>query len=98
MRRYSLELTQVAEQDIREAYIWYEDQKVKLGQLFKESISTAFKQIQSNPLGFQVRYNEIRVCFLKKFPFGIHYLLKDKSILVIAVFHSSIDSSKWITR
>lgn len=36
--------------------------------------------------------------FLKKFPYVIHYRLVDKTITIIALFHTSQNSDNWIRR
>jgi hypothetical protein len=40
---YSISIARAAENDIREAFLWYEDQKDSLGVLFEEHISKAIK-------------------------------------------------------
>ena len=70
---YSIEIADAAEDDIREAFLWYEDQKEDLGSLFENHTNKAIDSIQSNPLKTQIRYGNTRVSFLEKFPYGIHY-------------------------
>lgn len=97
---YSISIAEDAENDIREAFLWYEDQKDSLGIRFEEHVSKAVNSIQSNPLKTQIRYSNIRIFFLKKFPYGIHFRVgeTEKSILIVAVFHTSRDSEKWKNR
>lgn len=97
---YSIEIAEAAEDDIREAFIWYEDQKDDLGSLFEDHTNQAIDSIQSNPLKTQIRHNNTRVFFLEKIPYGIHFQAneKEKSILIVAVFHTSRDPKKWTER
>lgn len=102
---YSISIAEAAENDIREAFLWYEDQKDNLGSTFKNHVNKAIDSIQSNPLKTQVRYGNTRVFFLKKFPFGIHFQInamstdkQERHILIVAVFHSSQDPKKWTER
>jgi plasmid stabilization system protein ParE len=60
---YSLIISDAAELDIREAFLWYEDQQVKLGLSFEKYISKSIDTIKKNPLKVQVRYNQTRVAF-----------------------------------
>ncbi|MBV6644753.1 MAG: type II toxin-antitoxin system RelE/ParE family toxin [Cyclobacteriaceae bacterium] len=94
---YSIEITEAAEDDIREAFLWYEDQKDSLGSLFEDRISKAIESIQSNPLKTQIQYGSIRVFFLEKFHFGIHFQAdeKEKSILIVGVIHTSRNPENW---
>ena len=66
---FSISIAEAAENDIREAFLWYEDQKENLGSSFENQISKGVNGIQSNPLKIQVRYGSTRIFFLKKFQF-----------------------------
>lgn len=94
---YSISIAEVAENDIRQAFLWYEAQKDNLGSLFQSHITEAINSIRSNPLKTQIRYNRTRIFFLEKFPFGIHFRADEiqNTILIIAVFHTSRDSQNW---
>lgn len=95
---YSLIIAQAAEDDIRQAFFWYEDKKEQLGTTFEQHITHAIASIQDNPLKNQVRYGGTRVFFLKKFPFGIHFKVTGNDILIVAVFHTSLSPDKWKKR
>lgn len=95
---YSISIAEAAENDIREAFLWYEDQKDNLGSTFKNHVNKAVDSIQSNPLKTQVRYGNTRVFFLRKFPYGIHFQVDKNHILIVAVFHTSKDPEKWTKR
>ncbi len=97
---YSITIAEAAENDIREAFLWYENQKDSLGIRFEEHILKAVDNIQSNPLKTQVRYKNTRIFFLKKFPYGIHFRVDKakKFILIVAAFHTSRDSKNWKIR
>lgn len=71
---------------------------MNLGISFENSISKTIQQIQKNPLKVQIRYNTIRVAILSKFPFGIHYTVRENEILIIAVFHTSENPAKRLGR
>jgi hypothetical protein len=67
---YTLHIAEAAEGDIREAFLWYEEQKQGLGNTFEKHISKALDSIKENPLKNQIRYGSVRVLFPKKFPHG----------------------------
>ena len=97
---YSIEISETAEDDIREAFLWYEDQKDDLGNLFESHVSKVIESIQRNPFKTQIRYGNTRIFFLEKFPYGIHFRVneQEKSILIVAVFHTSRTPEKWTKR
>jgi len=93
--RYTLSIAEAAEDDLRYAFLWYEEQKEGLGLSFEKHISKAVASILDNPFKTQIRYGSTRVFFLKKFPFGIHFHIQEKTILIVAVFHMSQNPEKW---
>lgn len=95
---YTLSITEAAEEDIKQAFLWYEEQKTSLGERFEAKIFKAMAFIQKKPLFKQIRYDDIRIYFLKKFPYGIHYKVSTNQILVVAVFHAARSPLKWLAR
>jgi len=95
---YSLSISEAAELDIRDAFLWYEDQKDSLGLTFEKHISKTIQNIQKNPLKIQIRYNQTRVAFLQQFPYGVHFNLIENEIIIVAVFHTSQSPKKWSKR
>ena len=92
---YDLWISEGAENDIREIFLWYEMQKENLGFEFEMQIDSTIALISQNPFLIQIRYNQIRVAFLNRFPYGIHFILNGNQILIIAVFHTSRNPAKW---
>lgn len=95
---YTLHITEAAEDDIREAFLWYEEQKPELGKTFEQQVSNAIGDIIQNPFIIQIRYGATRVHFLRKFPYGIHFTVDESLILVLAVFHTARDPQRWQKR
>lgn len=93
---FKLVISSSAENDLFEAIIWYETKKRGLSFDFEYCIEPGIKQILNNPLLFQKRYNEIRINFTERFPFGIHYRLKENIIEIIGFFHTSRDPKDWV--
>jgi plasmid stabilization system protein ParE len=91
---YSLSIAEAAENDIRDAFMWYEEQKEGLGKRFEEHITKAMESIRSSPVKTQIRYNNTRIFFQDKFPFGIHFQIIENQVLIVAVFHTSRDTEK----
>lgn len=74
---------------------YYHNIDEELSKRFFNEIDTCFGYIQNNPLLFQKRYKDIRVCFTKTFPYGIYYVIKEtpklkkKRIYIINILHTS---------
>lgn len=63
---YTLAIAEAAEKDIRQAFLWYEEQQPTLGSTFEKHILKAMESKNENPLKIQTRYKNIRVFFLTK--------------------------------
>ncbi|MFZ6053145.1 type II toxin-antitoxin system RelE/ParE family toxin [Halocola ammonii] len=92
---YSIIISESAEVDVRDAFLWYEKQQSKLGERFERRIESAIENIKDNPLKIEVKYGNVRIFFLKKFPYGIHFTVARDEILIVSVFHTSRDPKKW---
>lgn len=95
---YSLIISEAAETDIRDAFIWYEEQTNGLGEKFEKHIEAAIHSIVKNPLKTEIRYSKIRIFFLTKFPYGVHFSVTKNEVLIVAVLHTSRDPGRWRER
>lgn len=89
--------------DVDEAGIWYDKKRKGLSLDFELCVEAGFEDILLEPEGYQFKYRDlVRVRYIKRFPYGIHYLLEEKQgqieIIVIAVFHVRKNPSSWTDR
>ncbi|WP_439488309.1 type II toxin-antitoxin system RelE/ParE family toxin [Algoriphagus sp.] len=82
-------ISTAAKLDIKDIFDWYETQSTGLGSKFEKEFIIAIDELTHQPQKFQIRYQNVRIHFLKKFPYGIHFQINENSILIIAVFHTS---------
>lgn len=94
------QVAEIVKQDLKEAAIWYNKGKRGLGNLFLKQIDKEVKQIIKNPLAYEIRYSDIRIAFIKRFPYGIHfeYLQIENQINILAVLHTSRNPEIWEER
>lgn len=95
---YQLLISGDARFDILNAFFWYEEQREGLGFDFELCLEAGFSFIQRDPLTIQIKYESIRIHFIDKFPYGIHYLVDDKIVRVFGVFHTSRNPEDWSER
>ena len=88
---YKVVIKTLAEKDISEAAEYYFKKTPHLVSEYLEVVNNAIELIQQNPQHFQKRYKEVRVIFLKSFPFGLYYTIEDTTIFVHAVLHTRRD-------
>ncbi|MEO2050238.1 MAG: type II toxin-antitoxin system RelE/ParE family toxin [Allomuricauda sp.] len=95
---YRFQILEAADQDIAEAILQYENVRKGLSVDFELCLEEGYADILNTPLGYQVRYREVRIKFIRRFPYGIHYTVEDDLITVISVFHQSRSPRKWFKR
>ena len=95
MASYSLLISDEANADILDGYLWYELAREGLGKDFELCLDAEINRLLRNPRQYQIQYKKMRVAYIERFPYGIHFLLEKKLIKVIAVFHTSRDPEDW---
>ena len=94
---YSVILLPLAKQDMSEAVKWYNSKQKGLGLRFLDNINSQVSKIRKNPKMCPIRYNNIRTCVLKDFPFMVHYRIDSTNakIIIAAIFHTSLSPEIW---
>jgi len=92
---YKLIVSEAAENDIYLAMLWYETQREGLSIDFELCLDAAFNYLERNPHLFQKKYQETRVVFLEKFPYGIHYFVFRDTVKIIGVFNTRQNPEAW---
>lgn len=87
-----------AEQDVKDAFAWYERQREGLGSRFLISIEAALDSIHRNPLGYAEVHSGIRRILAKRFPYGIFYFVESDRLVVFAILHAARDPRLWQDR
>lgn len=95
---YRLIIRPEAETDLTEAYDWYESQLAALGAEFLLVVEASLAAIQRNPKQYQVIYRRIRRALTRRFPFGVFYLTRRNTIIVLAILHAKRDPQLWQQR
>jgi len=95
---YKIEFTKEALFDIEAIVLWYEEQRLGLSYDFELCLEAGIDEISKNPQAFQKRYKNIKIRFISRFPYGIHYLFIENEITVIGVFHTSRSPKNWSKR
>jgi len=86
------------ELDLKDAFNWYEEQKLGLGNKLIDAIDNCISSISNNPESFPFVHNNIRRALIKKFPFGIFYVSEKSKIIILAFFHLSRNPKVWKKR
>lgn len=90
-----LRLTPPAEQDVAEAYAWYEDQRPGLGEDFLQRLEACLAAVQRSPELLSVAHEDYRRALVRRFPYAVFYSFEADAVTVHAVFHTARDPAKW---
>lgn len=96
--RYKMIVAPEVRYDIRKAKLWYKEKSSLLPVRFVEEVRSVIQQIGQRPQTHSVRYRNVQIANLKVFPYAVHYLVEEDIIVILAVFHTSIDPEKWKNR
>lgn len=84
--------------DLVSALNYYEQISPKLADRFRENIDQKFDQIVERPESFPTDVEAIRFAKIKRFPYLIFFVVKEKTVLVIAILHGAMNPQAWRTR
>ena len=87
-----------AEEDLDDAALWYEGHRRGLGGDFLDEVQRVIGLIEDNPLSYPRVHGEIYRALLRRFPFGMFYLVDGETAVVLAIIHASRDPNSWKTR
>jgi toxin ParE1/3/4 len=83
-----------AEFELNKAAIWYENRKQGLGRDLLVEAREMIQVIRQRPESFPIDYRIARHALLNRFPYAIHFVVKDELISVIAILHKSQDKEQ----
>lgn len=86
--KYELEIKEEAVFDIKEAYLYYEEQRKGLGNRFLDTLDSHMERVQKNPQHYQVKRKPYREALIKDFPYLIIYEIENTKVIVYAVFNT----------
>ena len=98
MKNYKLLINHFAQNDIEKAREYFNDKKKALGDEFWKEVKAKLEQIEKNPNQFQIIVDDTRRANLKRFPFGVFYIVKNLIVNVFGVIHYRRSPELWQKR
>ena len=89
--KYKLIIRPEAESELLKAVKWYEEKVKGLGANLLLNVEATIESILRIPEAYTPLYKNTRRALVRKYPFGIHYIIDRDKIVVIAIFHESRD-------
>jgi len=94
MKKHKLRLTEKAQTEYIDAFLYYEGKQEGLGIRFEKEFDELIALIQDAPLLFSKKYKNFREPLLKNFPYLIVFEIVEDIVVVQSVFHAKQDPKK----
>jgi plasmid stabilization system protein ParE len=91
----ALEIRKPAQADITDAAQWYEQQAKGLGGEFLRALDACLAGIQRIPESHALVHPRVRRALLRRFPYGLFYVVDERRIRVIACLHIRRRPAVW---
>lgn len=95
---YTLEVSNAVKRDVRTIYLWYEEEQKGLGERFLQEFERMVTNLQQNPLNFPVVLGNKRRQVFRVFPYCNYFILRGKTIRLLAVVHGKRHPRIWENR
>ncbi len=95
---WNIQISPDAEDDIQEAYDWYERKRRGLGERFLRNLRESLKVLETQPTIFAELITDVRFLLVDQFPYAIYYVTIDNDVHVAGVIHTSRDPAIWKLR
>lgn len=87
-----------AENDVAEAFAWYETRSKGLGTEFLRALDISMAHIQRRPLLYREIAPGTRRTLLRRFPYSLVYHIHDNDLVIVACFHVRRDPRRLLER
>ena len=87
-----------AENEMAEAFDWYEIRSSGLGFDFLLCVEASFNSIARMPNKFPQVHLDVRRALVRRFPYELFFVENDEQIVILAVFHAKRNPKQWVER
>jgi plasmid stabilization system protein ParE len=94
----NIEISELAQKELDDAVLYYELEQSGLGQRFRSTVRKTIDRIKKYPTSWPIEREEVRKCFVHKFPYKILYSVQKQSIVILAIAHQHRKPGYWIER
>ena len=94
----NVEILSAAEDELREAVAYYNEQSEGLGFEFAAEVKRTLQRILQYPHAWASLSKRTRRCRTNRFPHGVIYQVREDTILIVAIMHLRMDPESWKSR
>lgn len=96
--RATLAFTPEASADVVEAFSWYQEQRLGLGEEFRADLDATLTLLQQMPETGPMVHRGLRRALLRHFPYAVYYRPGEGLFEVCAVLHQHRRPATWRSR
>ena len=93
-----LTLRPEAEEELAEAFDWYEERVPGLGSDFLITVDAILRSIHRNPLQYPEIHCGARRALLRRFPYQVLFVSGSERTVILAIFHAKRHPKHWQER
>ena len=86
---FHVEISELAALELTDAHDWYESRVEGLGQRLLREFDAVRSTLHDRPLMHSVVGGNTRRALLRKFPYGVFFVVKGDKVVITSFFHSS---------
>lgn len=87
-----------ANTEFEQATVWYDEQRLGLGEEFVHEIEQAIAIAAAAPERYPIVFGDVRRTVARRFPYSVYFRLRLDSLVVLAVFHGRRNPVVWQRR
>jgi len=87
-----------ADFDVLSATMWYEEQRLGLGEQFLDQLSSLLVRVANMPFQFPAIDGPVRRALLRRFPYGVYFDPTGEQVKVLAILHLLRHPDTWKER
>ena len=87
-----------AEDEMADAFDWYEERVPGLGSDFLLCVDAVFNAILRSPRQFPRVHRIVRRALTRRFPYEVFFVEDDERLVVLSVFHAKRNPKRWQER
>ena len=96
--RFAVELIAEAEEELREAFLWYFERSSMAADAFRTVIVAVIDALADNADMWPMNEDGLRYRVLSRFPYTVWYELQGDSVTILAVAHQHRRPGYWMAR
>ena len=95
MTRYQVSVLPLAEEDVREAFLWYFERSPLAADAFRSEVFAAIDKLAEDPTMWPADEDGVPYYVLRRFPYTVHYEFDASTVTVLAVAHHRRRPGYW---